>query len=504
MAENRAAPAPHAVLRPHLPLGVVVAISCVAFFLVVLDSTIVTLALPQMQDGLDMSVNQQQWVVTGYLVTLGGFLLLAARAGDLFGQKRVFLFGAAVFTAASLVGGLATNATTLIVARIAQGIGAAALTPTSLSLITASHTEEDKRRRALALWSIMSAVAGTAGVVLGGVLTTGLNWRWVLLVNIPPGIALLVAAIMCLLPAQASAGRIRLDIPGALSATLGIGALSYGLSQASSDGWGSSKVVIALVAAAVLIVSFVAIQATSSQPLIPRALFRLRSLTIGNLIMLLLGVTLNAWFFFISLYLQQVIGYSALRAGMAMVPVTIILVIGGLASRQLVPVLGPRLMIIIGALITAVGMVWLANLPSRPPVFLAHFLGPMLIAGIGVGLMLLSITLSSTAGVSPEDSGAASGLLNASRQVGGAIGLAVLTTIAANAATDAMRDSTPVDALVHGYHVAFLVNAGVMLVVALTALALPGKAPATPQSSEPRSGEQISEHVSERPANAPS
>lgn len=484
MAETRAAPGPHSVLRPQLPLSVVVALSCVAFFLVVLDSTIVTLALPQMQEGLDMSVSEQQWVVTGYLITLGGFLLLAARAGDLFSQKRVFLFGAFVFTAASLAGGLATNATMLIVARVIQGIGAAALTPTSLSLITASHTDEDQRRRALALWSIMSAVAGTVGVILGGVLTTGLSWRWVLLINVPPGVALLVGAILCLLPVRAAAERIRLDIPGALSATLGIGALSYGLSEAATDGWGASKVVISLVAAGVLIVGFVVIQLTSSQPLIPLKLFRLRNLTIGNLVMLLLGVTLNAWFFFISLYLQQAIGYSALRAGMAMVPVTIILVIGGLVSRRLVPVLGPRRMIIIGALITAVGMAWLANLPAEPPVFLAHFLGPMLIAGIGVGLMLLSITLSSTAGVAAEDSGAASGLLNTSRQVGGAIGIAVLTTIAANATTDALSDSTPVEALVHGYSVAFLINAGVMIVVALTALALPAKPPATPESGE--------------------
>lgn len=497
MSENRAVPAPRAVLRPHLPLGVVVAISCVAFFMVVLDSTIVALALPEMRDGLDMSANQQQWVVTGYLITLGGLLLLAARAGDLFTQKRVFLFGAVVFTAASLAGGLATDPTMLIVARIVQGIGAAALTPTSLSLITASHTDEGQRRRALALWSTTSAAAGTLGVILGGVLTTGLSWRWVLFVNIPPGAALVIAAIVCLLPARGSADRIRLDLPGALSVTVGIGTLSYGLSQASSSGWGSTKVVIALVAAAVLLAGFVTVQATSAQPLIPRALFRLRSLVVGNLVMLLLGVTLNASFFFISLYLQQAIGYSALRAGMAMVPVTVILVVGGLASRGLVPVLGPRLMIILGGLIVAAGMAWLADVPSQPPVYLAHVLGPTLVAGIGLGLLLLAITISGTAGVNPEDAGAASGLLNTSRLVGGAIGLAVLTTIATTATKHAIEDQRALpDALVHGYRVAFLVNAGVMLVAVLAALALPKAAPAT--AAPP--GEQISE----QPANAPS
>ncbi|SNR59459.1 DHA2 family efflux MFS transporter permease subunit [Actinomadura mexicana] len=484
MPEPRPAPASQAVLRPHLPLGAVVAMSCVAFFMVVLDSTIVTLALPQMRDGLDLSVSEQQWVVSGYLVTLGGLLLLAARAGDLFGHKRVFLLGTVVFTVASLVGGLATNAAMLIVARIVQGAGAAALTPASLSLITASHTDEDQRRRALAVWSIMSAVAGTAGVVLGGVLTTGLSWRWVLFVNVPPGIGLFAAAAWFLLPAAAGGKRIRLDVPGALSVTLGTGLLTYGLSQASTDGWGAPKVVISLVAAAVLIIGFVVIQFTGSQPLIPRSLFRLRGLRIGNLVMLLMGVTMNASFFFISLYLQQAIGYSALRAGMAMVPVTIIIVIAGLASRRLVPVLGPRLMLIIGGLITAAGMAWLAGVPTRPPVYAAHVLGPTLLAGLGMGFMLLSITLSGTSGVDPEDAGAASGLLNTSRQVGGAIGLAVLTTIAANATSGAADGSSPVEALVHGYHVAFLVNAGVMVAAVLTALALPRMAAPAPQAGE--------------------
>ncbi|WP_162793747.1 DHA2 family efflux MFS transporter permease subunit [Streptomyces paludis] len=472
------------------------AISCVALFMVVLDTTIVTLALPQMHDALDMSVSEQQWVVTGYLITLGGFLLLAARAGDLFGHKRVFLFGMVVFTAASLVGGLATSPTTLIVSRFVQGIGAAALTPTSLSLITTSHTDETQRQRALSLWSITIAFAGTAGVLLGGVLTSELNWRWVLFINIPPGVALFTAAVLCLLPARVGPKRVRLDLPGALSVTLGIGALSYGLSQASADGWGSSKVLIALGAAVVLIACFVAVQITSAQPLIPRTLFRLRTLALGNLVMFLLGVVLNASFFFISLYLQQAIGYGPLRAGMAMVPVTLIVIVGGFASRKLVLVLGPRNLIIIGGLVVAAGMAWLSGVPARPPVFLAHILGPTLIVGIGLGFLLLSITLTGTSDVGPEDAGAASGLLNTSRQVGGAIGLAVLTTIAATATTNAVDTSHPVEALVHGYRVAFLICAGVMIAAALIALALPNiKAP------RPEAGEKVSE---ERSANTPS
>lgn len=481
MSETRAAPSSPAVLRPNLPLGVVVAMSCLAFFMVVLDTTIVTLALPQMRTGLGLSSNQQQWVISGYLITLGGFLLLAARAGDLFGHKRMFLFGAFVFTVASLVGGLATNPAMLLAARLVQGLGAAALQPTSLSLITASHPDEGRRRRALALWSAMGGAAGTFGVIIGGVLTTELSWRWVLFINVPFGAALFAAALLTLLPAPASTEPVRLDLPGALSATLGIGALSYGLSQASSDGWRSPSVVIALVVAVVLIAGLVVVEATSSRPLIPPALFRLGGLRIGNLVMLLMGVTMNAMFFFVALYLQQAIGYSALRAGMAMVPVTVVLVVAGIGARGLIPVLGPRLTLVIGGLITAAGLVWLSRVPTHPPVYLVHFLGPTLVIGIGLSLMLLTVTLTGTTGVAPANAGAAAGLLNTSRHIGGAIGLAVLTTVVATVTSHAFHHSTRLGAVVHGYRVAFLVCAGVMLVAALASLALPT---AAPQSDE--------------------
>jgi EmrB/QacA subfamily drug resistance transporter len=474
MSQTQVAPAPAAVLRPRLPLGVVVAMACLAQFMVVLDSTIVTVALPQMRAGLGLSTNQQQWVVSGYLITLGGFLLLAARAGDLFGRKRVLLFGAVVFTAASLAGGLASDPAMLLVARIVQGAGAAALAPTSLSLITASHTDEHQRHRALALWSIMGGAAGSVGVVLGGVLTAELNWRWVLFVNIPLGVGLLAAGILTLLPAPNNSERTRLDLPGALTATLGIGALTYGLSQASSDGWGSPSVVTALVVSAVLAAGFVAVEATSSRPLIPLALFRPRSLRIGNLLMLGMGASMTATFFFLSLYLQEALGYSALRTGLAMLPTTVTLIAGGLAARQLVPIVGRRRLLVTGGLLTAVGIAWLTQAPAHPA-YLAHILGPGLVAGLGISLMLLPVTLAGTAGVNPQDAGAAAGLLNTARQLGGAIGLAVLVTVAATATTHAAHHATPVAALVHGYHVAFLATAAVMLVAALAALALPEK-----------------------------
>lgn len=459
------------VLRPNLPLGVVVAMSCLALFMVVLDATIVTVALPDMRAGLGLSTDQQQWVVSGYLITLGGFLLLAARAGDLFGHKRVFLFGAVLFTVASLIGGLASGPVVLIAARIVQGVGASALTPTSLSLITASHTDEREREHALALWSMMGGIAGLAGVVLGGVLTAELSWRWVLFVNIPPGIALIAAGLLFLLPPTRTE-RIRLDLPGGLCVTLGIGALTYGLSEASSEGWGSPDTLVPLIAAAVLIVAFLVAEARGSDPLIPLDLLRPRTLRIANVLMFCLGVTLTALLFFLSLYCQQVLGYSALRTGMAMLPVTVIFIVGGLTSRQLVPVVGPRRMLVTGGLISATGIAWLATIPTHSA-YVTHILLPNLVGGFGVSIMLLAVTISGTSGVAPRNAGAASGLLNTSRQIGGAVGLAVLVNIASSVTSHGSDGEGRLDALVQGYRVAFLVNGGLMLVAALAALALP-------------------------------
>ncbi|HVT66116.1 MAG TPA: DHA2 family efflux MFS transporter permease subunit, partial [Trebonia sp.] len=453
MTETQAPPVPApAILRPGMPLGVIVAMSCLAQFMVVLDTAIVTLALPQMRTGLGLSASGQQWVVSGYLITLGGFLLLAARAGDLFGRKRTLLFGTVVFTGASLLGGLSADPAMLLAARIIQGTGAAALAPASLSLITSTHREEHRRQRALTLWSIMGGAAGVAGTVLGGVLTAELSWRWVLFINVPLGVVLLAAALYALLPAPTGPDRVRLDVAGALGVTLGMGALTYGLSQAASDGWESANVVIGLVAAGVLLVGFLVIEATSSRPLIPLGLFRPRALRVGNVLMLCLGATMTAAFYFLSLYFQEAVGYSALRAGLALLPTTAVMIAGGFASRMLIPVVGPRLLLLSGGLLTAASLAWLTLLPAAHPSYPAHILGPALVAGIGLSLMLLPVTLNGTAGVPAQDAGAAAGLLNSSRQIGGGIGLAVLANVAATAtARDSRAGFAP--AIVHGYHV---------------------------------------------------
>ncbi len=493
MSETRAASSSPGILRPNLPLGIVVAMACLAQFMVVLDSTIVTVALPQMRAGLGLTTSEQQWVVSGYLITLGGFLMLSARVGDLIGRRRVFVIGGVIFTAASLAGGLAGDPATLLAARIVQGVGAAALAPTSLSLITVTHADEKARQRALSLWAIAGGAASSVGVVLGGALTTELDWRWVLFVNIPLGGVLLVAAFLSLLPDTASIERTRLDLPGAFSITLGMGALSYGLSQASSNGWGSTGVLAGLVAAGVLLVGFVVIEANSSRPLIPLALFRPRTLQVGNLLMLTMGVTMTGAVFFLSLYFQEVIGYSALRAGMAMLPMTVMLILGGLLSRSLIPVVGRRVLLLAGGLISAVGIFWLVGAPDHAA-FLAHVLGPTVVAGLGVSFMLPPVTLTATIGIDPKDAGAAAGLLNTSRQIGGAIGLAVLVNIASTATAHALHTNplNPLAAIVHGYHVAFVVDAALMVVAALAALALPPMPAAKAQAGEQPSQQRAS------------
>ncbi|GAB3837285.1 MFS transporter [Micromonospora andamanensis] len=472
MLDSRTGLAPRGVVRPHLPLGVVVAISCLAQFTVVLDATIVTLALPDMRASLDMSASQQQWVVSGYLIAFGGFLLLAARAGDLFGYRRVFLAGAVIFTLASLAGGLATSPWMLLVARVFQGLGAAALSPTSLNLITASHSDEDRRERAVTLWSLMGALSSVAGLILGGVLTAGLSWHWVMFVNVPPGLILLVAGLLWLLPDRDTGERRRLDLPGALTATLGIGALTYGFSEVATDGWTETNVLVALIAAAVLLIGFVAVEAKSRHPLIPLTIFRLRTVSIGNFLIFCMGVTMTAGMVLLSLYFQEALDYDPFTTGLSLLPMSAIVIAGGLGARQLLPRVGTRPLLLAGGLVTTVGLLWMTRMPAEPA-YLTHVLGPTLVTGLGMSLLLPAATVTSTTGVAPGDDGAASGLLNTSRQIGGAVGLAVLVTIATTTTERALPDTTPVEAIVDGFHAAFLVNAAVMLAATLVALALP-------------------------------
>jgi len=485
-------PAGDGVRRPDVPLAAVVAIACVAQFMVVLDTTIVNVALPDMRRDLGLSAAGQQWVITAYLVTFGGFLLLAARAGDLFGRRRVFQAGIAVFSLASLAGGLADTGWLLLAARAAQGLGAAALAPASLSLITASHPDPASRTKALGVWSAAASGAGTTGMVLGGVLTDALSWRWVLFVNVPVGVGLWVATIRLLAPA-AGGRRQRLDVPGALAVTAATAALVFGISQATTSGWGSARVVAALVTAAVLLALFAAIETRVAQPLIPPSIYRHRSLRIANVITAALGALMTSTILFLSVYQQQLLGYSPLRTGVSLIPWTLVLVAGTFAARRLMPVLRPVPLLVVGSTLTAAGLAWLAWLPDHPA-YATHVLGPTLVAGVGMSLGVLPVTVLATSGIAPTEAGLASGLLNMGRQIGGALGLAILVTIATTV-TDHSRERAAGAATVHGYHVALLVAAALSVATAATALLLlrrrreaagaPSPSPSAPSPSVP-------------------
>ncbi len=490
----RQAPAQQ-VAHPHIPLGMILAIAAAAQFMVVLDGSIVNVALPAMKAGLGLTATGQQWVVDGYLITFGGLLLFAARAGDLLGRKPVFLAGLVVFTLSSLVGGLAQDPGWLIAARVVQGIGAAALAPSSLSLITASHPEGPVRSRAIAIWGASTISARAFGLVLGGVLTSELSWRYVLFVNVPVGVALLAAAAVSLLGAPVSRGRARIDLPGTLTVTAGVGALVYGVSEATAKGWGSATVIAALAAATALLIAFVTIEARSQDPLIRLGIFRHRTLSVSNVLAASLGVTITSTLFFVSLYLQQVTGYSALGTGLAMLPQTAVMIIGIFAGKSLTSRLGARPVVIGGSAVATAGVAWLSRLPLHSA-YLAHILGPTVVIGVGMGLMLLPTSEAATAGLDHRDAGLASGLFNASRQIGGAIGLAVLVTIADTAARHSHLTSLAA-ATVHGYRTALLAAAAISLVATLTGLLLPRavKDPAVTQntghiSAQPMSTEQ--------------
>lgn len=469
-----AAPAPQRVARPGVALAVVAAIACTAQFMVVLDSTIVNVALPSMKSGLGLSTSAQEWVVNGYLITFGGVLLLAARASDLFGRRRVFQFGLALFTIASLAGGLAQHGWMLLAARAVQGVGAAALAPSSLSLITASHTERGRRTRAMTWWGVAAATAGAAGIVLGGLLTEALSWRWVMLVNVPIGGALLAASLCWLQSAGAVTDRPRVDIHGAWTITGSVAAIVYAVSVAPAHGWASGPVVAGLAVGAVLAASFVAVERRTGAPLVPAEVVMVHNVRVGNVLTLVFGAVMTAPLFILSLYLQEVLGKSALDTGLALLPMVAVISVGVLASQRLLPIVGPRRLVLGGGLLTAVGLLWLAQLPTYDS-YLPHVLCPTLIVGAGTSVMMMPVVVAATAGVDPRNAGVASGLINMCRQLGAAVGLAVLITIA----TTVTRHSTATGdtATVQGYRAALVVVAALSVLTAVLSrlLAQPGE-----------------------------
>lgn len=459
----------------------IVAIACAAQFVLVLNTAIINVALPGMHTELGLSVETLQWVVNGYLVTFGGFLLLVARAGDHLGEKKVFMTGLVIFVLASLAAGMAEDGTWLVVARLAQGIGASAMAPATMSMIVKSPISDHHKARSLMLWSVMSSAGAGAGVILGGALTSWLGWRSVLYINIPIGVLLIIGAAVYLVsvPERNGAGH-GLDIPGAVTVTAGAVALIYALSAASATGWGSPQVIGALIATVVLGVAFTVVELRSSSPLVPFSIFRHRPLSIANMLMVTVGITLTSSLYFLSLYEEQILGYSPLLTGTTLTPMNVMFIVGGLASRSLMARFGPKALLIVGALVAAAGMAWLTGI-GIDSAYAVAILGPTLLIGAGLSVLFVPIITAATMGFDRQHVGFASGLVNTSRQIGGAVGLAVLVTIAASVTQVSGTGTTAGAAtVIDGYRAAFLIAAAVSLAAALIAALLPGTPKATP------------------------
>ena len=451
------------------PGWAVLVVCCVAQFMVVLDVTIVNVALPGIKASLGMSAADQQWVINAYTLTFAGFLMLGARAADLFGRRRVLVTGLALFTLCSLAGGLAQGPTWLIVARAGQGLGGAILAPATLSTLTAAFTEADQRRRALGAWSATAASGAAAGLVTGGVLTDLLNWRWVLFVNVPIGVALAAAALYSLSPERPAATGKKLDIAGAVTVTIALTLLVYGIVTSDQHSWSSPGTAVSLAAGAVMFAIFLLVEACfAEQPLVPLGIFANRSVVVANAVAATIGAALFGMYFFVSLYLQQVNGYSPLRAGFAFVPAGLATMTGALVGTRVVKRIGPRRQILIGLSAGAAGMAWLTQAVAGSG-YLTHVIVPLLLTGVGLGLSFVPSTMTGTAGLPSSQAGLASGLITTSRQVGAAIGLAAMTTAATTHAAGRHAASIITSA---GIDRAFAINAGILVAGALLSLLL--------------------------------
>jgi EmrB/QacA subfamily drug resistance transporter len=402
---------------------------CVAQFVVVLDASIVNVALPSIGRGLHFAERNLPWVVNAYVIAFGGFLLLGGRAADLLGRRRVFMAGLLVVAVASLLAGFAANQGELIAARAAQGLGAAIISPAALSIVANLFQDGAERNKALGAWGAVAGSAGAVGVLLGGVLTSGLGWEWVLWVNVPVSLIALALTPGLIPESRSESETRRFDAAGAVSITAGLSVLAYALLDASSAGWGSTKIITLLVVAVALIGAFVAIELRSEAPLVPFRIFRIRTLTGANVVGILLGASLFSMFFFISLYMQQVLHYSPIHAGVSYLPLAVTIIVAAGFGGQFVTRFGFKPILAAGMLFVAAGLIWFSRIAVHGG-FLADILGPSLLAAMGLGFGFVTSTIAAVSGVDGREQGVASGLINTSQQIGGALGLAVLSTIA--------------------------------------------------------------------------
>jgi EmrB/QacA subfamily drug resistance transporter len=446
-------------LRSETNRWLVLVLVCIAQFMVILDATIVNVALPSIQNGLHFSATSLQWVVNAYALVFGGFLLLGGRASDLLGRQRLFIAGVIVFTVASLINDIATSSGVLIGGRALQGLGAALVSPAALSIVTTTFAEGKERTKALGVWSAIAAGGGAFGLIIGGLLTETLSWRWVFFVNIPIGIAAALLSLRFIPNSKSEEKPHSADVAGAVTVTGGLLLLVYAIVKAQTYGWGDLKTFGLFAGAIVLLGSFVAIELRSRSPLIRLGIFRLRSLTSSNLSMLLVASGMFSMFYFASIYVQEILGYGPLKAGFAFLPFTFGIVIGAGAAQALISRIGIRAVTASGLTIATIGLAFFTQVSVTGTYWSEIFPG-VAIMSIGMGLTFVPLTLLATTNISNADAGLASGIFNTSQQIGGALGLAVLSTLAASRTSSLTADGVGhAAALTRGFHVAFAVGA---------------------------------------------
>ena len=443
--------------------NIILFLLAMTMFLVVLDSAIVNVALPAIKSSLHFTATSLQWVLTAYILTFGGFLMLGGRTADLYGRRRILNLGIGGFVLFSLLTGLATSSTILIVLRALQGLAAAFMAPTALSILLTTFKEGDERNHALSVWSIVAAGGAAAGVFLGGVLTQYLGWRWCFFVNVPVGI-LAIIGILRFVPLHSPEEEDKeLDLPGAVLVTGGLMALVYALTLASQAGWTASSTLMTFGLSFVLLIAFLFNENRAKHPLVPLSIFRIRNVTGGNLIMLPIVAGALGMFYFLSLYVQNIQHYSPVVSGLCFLPTPIIIGLISIKAPQLLKKFGLKPLAIAGIALAAIGVFWISFLNVESS-YWTHVFAPLVVMAIGFGISFVALTVIATSGVSDDESGLASGLINTAQQIGGALGLAVLAVVA-NSTTLADRaiGKNLVAATVHGYQLAFLCSAGLMI-----------------------------------------
>jgi EmrB/QacA subfamily drug resistance transporter len=471
----------------------ILAVLVVAQFMVVLDVAIVNVALPTIKTDLHFSEDGLQWVITAYAILFGGVLLLGGRMADLLGRRRVFMAGLGIFTVFSLLDGLAWSSGSLIVFRGLQGLGAALLAPAALSILMTTFREGRDRNVALGIWGAASGSGGAAGVLLGGALTSALSWSWIFFINVPVGVAVLALSPVLLRESRADLHHRHFDTAGAASITGGLMLLVYALTHASQHGWATIETIGLLVASAALILGFIAIEMRSPAPLLPLRIFRLRTLTASNINALLMGAAIFSQFFLLTLYMQQVLHYSALKTGVAYIALTLAIIGFSVVSQALVTRIGIRLVLTAGMALSAAGLVLYAQLPVHGTYF-SNLFPAFILSGIGLAFAFVPMSIGALTGVRPADAGVASGLLNTNQQVGGAIGVAIATTIATTYTSHYIQGHPgvgPLDgaALTHGFQIAFYVLAALAALAAVVSAILIEPGAAATVSTEDAAGE---------------